>query len=140
MKVTRLAYTLLVIAFALNSVRAENQSLPPINAAPDIGLGGLIVRLLFYFILLCGCCYILVRFSKRGLLKPFSFTPGESSLKIVETKRLGNRQFLTVVAYESHKILLSVGPNGMQYLCSLNIPDKGKPSDKINCASREIER
>ena len=40
-------------------------------------------------------------------------------LKILESKSLGNRQFLLVVAYESEKLLLGVYPNGMRFLSKL---------------------
>lgn len=41
-------------------------------------------------------------------------------LEILETKPLGNRQFLLVVAYEKDKILIGVHPNGMRFLSKLN--------------------
>lgn len=54
----------------------------------------------------------------------------ERNLKIVESKSLGNRQFLLVVAYQQEKVLLGVYPNGMQFLCRLpsseNLPPLGK--------------
>ena len=40
-------------------------------------------------------------------------------LEILETKPLGNRQFLLVVAYEKEKFLLGVHPNGLQFLSKL---------------------
>lgn len=43
----------------------------------------------------------------------------ERNLKILESKPLGNRQFLLVVAYQREKVLLGVCPNGMQFLCRL---------------------
>ena len=45
-------------------------------------------------------------------------------LEILETKPLGNRQFLLVVAYENEKLLIGVHPNGMQFLSKLNAPSK----------------
>ena len=50
-------------------------------------------------------------------------------LEILETKPLGNRQFLLVVAYENEKFLVGVHPNGMQFLSKLN-PDKNVLSSK----------
>lgn len=41
-------------------------------------------------------------------------------LEILETKPLGNRQFLLVVAYENEKFLVGVHPNGMQFLSKLS--------------------
>ena len=40
-------------------------------------------------------------------------------LEILETKPLGNRQFLLVVAYEKEKFLLGAHPNGLQFLSKL---------------------
>lgn len=55
-------------------------------------------------------------------------------LEILETKPLGNRQFLLVVAYENEKILMGVHPNGMRFLSKLNsngtsFPDKQRSSN-----------
>ena len=50
-------------------------------------------------------------------------------LEILETKPLGNRQFLLVVAYENEKFLVGVHANGMQFLSKLN-PDKNVLSSK----------
>ena len=44
----------------------------------------------------------------------------QKKLEILETKVLGNRQFLCVVAYEKQRILLGASPNGLQFLCSLD--------------------
>lgn len=40
-------------------------------------------------------------------------------LKILESKSLGNRQFLLVVSYENETFLLGVYPNGMRFLSKL---------------------
>ena len=52
------------------------------------------------------------RLSRKSLFSPHK-------LKILESKSLGNRQFLLVVAYESEKFLLGVYPNGMRFLSKL---------------------
>lgn len=52
------------------------------------------------------------RLSRKSLFSPHK-------LKILESKSLGNRQFLLVVSYESEKLLLGVYPNGMRFLCKL---------------------
>ena len=41
-------------------------------------------------------------------------------IEILETKPLGNRQFLFVVAYEKEKFLLGAHPNGLQFLTRLD--------------------
>ena len=50
-------------------------------------------------------------------------------LKILESKSLGNRQFLLIVGYENEKLLLGVYPNGMRFLCKLGA-DKDIVSNK----------
>jgi Flagellar biogenesis protein len=50
-------------------------------------------------------------FNKKGKLG--------RKLEILETKPLGNRQFLLVVAYEHEKFLVGVHPNGMHFLSKL---------------------
>jgi len=62
-------------------------------------------------------------FLKRGL--PLrGARGGENQLNLLETKMLGNRQFLVVVKYEDSKMLLGVGPGQIQYLCPLDSADQ----------------
>ncbi len=61
-----------------------------------------------------GILCFLRRFSLRRV-RLFS----SHKLKILESKSLGNRQFLLVISYESEKLLLGVYPNGMRFLCKL---------------------
>ena len=61
-----------------------------------------------------GVLCFLRRFSLRRV-RLFS----SHKLKILESKSLGNRQFLLVVSYESEKFLLGVYPNGMRFLSKL---------------------
>lgn len=57
----------------------------------------------------------------RGML----FSPRK--LRILESKSLGNRQFLLVVAYEGEMFLLGIYPNGMQLLSKLPSSDEVLP-------------
>ena len=57
-------------------------------------------------------------FNKKGKLG--------RKLEILETKPLGNRQFLLVVAYENEKFLVGVHSNGMQFLSKLNSGETSK--------------
>ena len=65
------------------------------------------------------------RLSRKSLFSPHK-------LKIVESKSLGNRQFLLVISYESEKFLLGVYSNGMRFLSKLgtdkDIAAKKEPS------------
>ena len=76
-------------------------------------------QLVVYFVVLIalagGGLYVL----KRGLPMRGART-GENRLHLLETKILGNRQFLVVVKYQDNKMLLGVGPGRIQYLCPLD--------------------
>lgn len=61
-------------------------------------------------------------FMKRGW-RIQGMRGGENQLHLLETKMLGNRQFLVVVKYQDNKMLLGVGPGQIQYLCSLDSAD-----------------
>lgn len=65
------------------------------------------------------------RLSRKSLFSPHK-------LKILESKSLGNRQFLLVISYEGEKFLIGVYPNGMQFLSKLgtdkDIESKTEPS------------
>ena len=56
-------------------------------------------------------------------------------LEILETKPLGNRQFLLVVAYEQEKFLLGAHPNGIQFLSKLHAN-----SDKRSDFTKKLDR
>ena len=63
-------------------------------------------------------------FSKKGKMG--------RNLEILETRPLGNRQFLLVVAYEHEKFLVGIHPNGMQFLSKLNTNGSQSPSKQHN--------
>lgn len=79
-------------------------------------------QLIVYFVVLVALAGAGLYFLKRGL--PLrGARPGENRLQLLETKMLGNRQFLVVVQYEDNKVLLGVGPGQIQYLCPLDSAD-----------------
>ncbi len=80
-------------------------------------------QLVIYFVVLVALAGGGFYFLKRGL--PLRGTRvGENHLHLLETKMLGNRQFLVVVKYEDSKMLLGVGPGQIQYLCPLDSADE----------------
>ena len=90
--------------------------------APSTNTGTDSKQLVIYFVVLAalagGGFYLL----KRGM--PLrGMRAGENHLNLLETKILGNRQFLVVVQYEDSKMLLGVGPGQIQYLCPLDSAD-----------------
>jgi flagellar biosynthetic protein FliO len=70
---------------------------------------------LVVLVVLVAGAWILLR---RGALpRPFSRSDGR--LRVLETRLLGNRQFLVVVEYEDAKMLLGVCPGRIDYLTPL---------------------
>src|SRR5690606_19739502 len=67
------------------------------------------------FACLLGGAWLLL---KRGTLKR-AFSESEGRLQVLETKMLGNRQFLVVVEYDDAKLLLGVCPGRIDYLTPL---------------------
>lgn len=58
---------------------------------------------------------------RRGL--PFGRSKStENRLHVLETKMLGNRQFLVVVEYEDSRMLLGVSPGKIEHLSALDSP------------------
>lgn len=56
----------------------------------------------------------------RNGLPSMQRNKGERKLNISETRGLGARQFLVVAEYESRKMLISVCPGRIDYLCTLS--------------------
>jgi flagellar protein FliO/FliZ len=80
-------------------------------------------QLVLYFVALVALAGGGLFLLKRGL--PLrGLRNGENQLNLLETKMLGNRQFLVVVKYEDSKMLLGVGPGQIQYLCPLDSADQ----------------
>jgi flagellar protein FliO/FliZ len=79
-------------------------------------------QLIVYFVVIVALAGGGFYFLKRGLPLRGS-RGGANHLQLLETKMLGNRQFLVVVKYEDSKMLLGVGPGQMQYLCALDSAD-----------------
>lgn len=84
---------------------------------PRAATGGLMpaVGYLGAFGLLIGGAWFLL---KRGAL-PRPFAKKEGRLRVLETRMLGNRQFLMVVEYDDAKLLLGVCPGRIDYLTPL---------------------
>jgi flagellar biogenesis protein FliO len=61
----------------------------------------------------------------------------EHSLRVEETKMLGNKQFLVVVSYGGRKMLIGVGPGLINHLCYLN---NGFDENLLDEAANETEQ
>jgi flagellar protein FliO/FliZ len=95
--------------------------------APDIDALGRTLGYLTLFAALAGGA---VYFLKFGLPLARRSAMAERRLNILETRPLGNRQYLIVVAYDDTRMLLGVTPGKIDYLCPLDSnsapPDFGK--------------
>jgi flagellar protein FliO/FliZ len=61
-----------------------------------------------------------VYFVKFGLPLARKNAALDRKLQILETRPLGNRQYLLVVGYEDSRMLLGVTPGKIDYLCPLD--------------------
>jgi flagellar biogenesis protein FliO len=59
------------------------------------------------------------------------------NLKVLETRPLGGRQFLMVMAYDEERFLLSVCPGRVEYLCAL--PSVESEGEAVQLSS-EVEK
>ena len=83
------------------------------------------VQMICLIIFTLAVLYIGTRLKRWNSTCGLKAKPGKK-LQVLETKPLGNRQFLLVVVYENEKFLLGVQPSGMQFLSKLenNISNK----------------
>ena len=100
-----------------SSSSTSNAASPSPVFAPALSSGGMLPAagyLVVLGLLVAGAWYLL----KRGSLpRPFSKTEGK--LRVLETRLLGNRQFLVVVEYDDAKMLLGVCQGRIDYLTPL---------------------
>lgn len=87
------------------------------QVVPAPAVGGMLPAL-GYLLVFGGVAGGVWYFLKKGnLARPFQKSEGK--LQVLETKGLGNRQFLVVAEYEDAKMLLSVCPGRIDYLTPL---------------------
>ncbi len=84
----------------------------------------LVGRIVVYLLLLVAIGVVVLHFFRQGRFIKRVCGKG-NALKVLETRMLGNKQFLVVVEYGEHKVLLGVGPGMIKKLCFLN-DGKGK--------------
>lgn len=89
----------------------------------------LVGRIVIYLILLAVIGAVILHFFKQGKFIKGAGGKGRI-LKVTETHMLGNKQFLIVVEYDQHKVLLGVGPGMINKLCFLDGPQKESSIDK----------
>jgi flagellar protein FliO/FliZ len=94
---------------------AESEARPA-DLVPSLGTGAM--PTLAYVVALLGLGVGAWLVLKRGsFARPAS--KGGGRLQVLETRMLGNRQFLIVVEYDDARMLLGVGPGRIDYLTPL---------------------
>ena len=94
-------------------------STPSRPPAPDLDSLG---RMLGYLTLFAALAGAAVYFMKFGLPLARNGAALDRKLQILETRPLGNRQYLLVVGYEDSRMLIGVTPGKIDYLCPLDSP------------------
>ena len=79
-------------------------------------------RVLGYLTLLAALLGAALYFLKFGLPMMRKGSLTDRKLQVLETRPLGNRQYLLVVGYEDSRMLLGVTPGKIDYLCPLDSP------------------
>lgn len=104
---------------AAESAAADEAATGPATFAPgpSPAMPGLLPTFgyLLTFAGLIGGAWMLLRRGRLGR----AFGKSEGRLQVLETKVLGNRQFLVVVEYDDARLLLGVGPGRIDYLTPL---------------------
>ena len=96
-----------------------SKPLPSRPPTPDFDSMG---RMLGYLTLLAALAGGALYFIKFGLPLARKGAAADRKLQILETRPLGNRQYLLVVGYEDSRMLLGVTPGKIDYLCPLDSP------------------
>lgn len=99
---------------------AATPSRPP---SPDLDALGRSLGYLTLFAALAGAAIYFIKF---GLPLARRSATAERKLQVLETRPLGNRQYLLVVAYDDTRMLLGVTPGKIDYLCPLDAPAASK--------------
>ena len=102
---------------ALPKSSVSLQSTPTRPPAPDLDSLG---RMLGYLTLFAALAGAAMYFMKFGLPLAKKGAALDRKLQILETRPLGNRQYLLVVGYEDSRMLLGVTPGKIDYLCPLD--------------------
>jgi flagellar protein FliO/FliZ len=97
--------------------QASPQPTPSRPPTPDLDSLGRMLGYLTLFAALAGAAAYFIKF---GLPLSRKGAASDRKLQILETRPLGNRQYLLVVGYEDSRMLLGVTPGKIDYLCPLD--------------------
>ena len=98
------------------AVAAPEKNQPVRPPAPDFDSLGRMLGYLTFFAALAGGALYFIKFGlplRKGLAS-------DRKLQVLETRPLGNKQYLLVVGYEDTRMLLGVTPGKIDYLCPLD--------------------
>gem|GEM_PF-1717469 len=95
-----------------DALGGKSPSAPQLNDSGR-GLWGYI----FLLFIVIGGCYIIVRGKGLNFAKRLG---GSENIEVLDTRSLGNRQYLSVVRVYRQRILLSTSPQGVQMLTTLD--------------------
>jgi len=87
-----------------------------------------IFRVIGFLGILACLAYLLNRFVSSSQLS--KSTNSGKGIKLGETRSLGNKQFLVVAEYDSHKFLLGISPGRIERLAKLD-PSNSTGADQI---------
>lgn len=87
------------------------------NLEESIPSVGFMVQVIGIVTVIIAIAYSYSHFRQKSVRMRFG--KSVKKLMILETKSLGGRQYLVVVAYEGEKFLLGMHPNGIQFLSKL---------------------
>ena len=93
--------------------KSSDPARPP---APDFDSLGRMLGYLTFFAALAGGALYFIKFGlplRKGLAS-------DRKLQVLETRPLGNKQYLLVVGYEDTRMLIGVTPGKIDYLCPLD--------------------
>jgi len=90
-----------------------------IDLAPAEKKSSIFPIVVVYGLLFFAAAIVFWKITGKGAF-PSALKGKESHLNILETRMLGNKQFLVVVEYGQEKVLLGVGPGMVKHLCKLS--------------------
>lgn len=80
-----------------------------------------------YVALVVAAGFVLYRLIKKGGVRLPMKSENASNLKVLETRIIGNRQYLMVVSYDDIKVMIGTTPTSIQYICTLDSLEPSSP-------------
>jgi len=84
----------------------------------------MMLQALFFISVLGAGAYLFVQYKRKPNVASRASGRSVEGLRVMETRMLGNKQFLVVVDYSGQRMLLGVGPGLIRHLCELPTPEE----------------